>query len=493
MAGDLTTRDPATDEVIETFPVDDEASVADAVDRARVAARWWEDIGVEARRERLLAWKCVLTRRLTEITQLMHRENGKPVDDAMLEMFATLDHLDWAARHAHKVLGRRRIRSTFLTANNTATLEYLPLGVVAVIGPWNFPVFTPMGSIAYALAAGNSVVFKPSELTPAIGAWLVRTFGEVVPEQPVLQLVTGDGATGTLLCRAGVDKVAFTGSTATAKKVMATCAETLTPVLLECGGKDAMVVDEDADLDAAADQAAWGGMANGGQACIGIERVYVHQAVYDEFVARLTARVSTLRPGSDAEAAYGPMTLPHQTTVVTEHVTDALRRGAHALVGSAAGVRGRLVWPVVLEDVPEDARAVAEETFGPTLTVTRVRDADEGVDRANASRYGLGGSVFAKRRGPELARRMRSGMTSINSAWTFGFIPGLPFGGVGDSGFGRIHGADGLREFARPKSVTRQWFAMPTPLTTFDRKPEHLRLVVKGMTLLHGRRPRRRG
>lgn len=492
MGTDLTTHDPATDEVIETFSVDDGASIAEAVDRARVAARWWEDLGVDARRERLLAWKGVLARRIEEIAQLIHRENGKPVDDAILEMFVSIDHLDWAARHAGKVLGRRRIRTTLLTANNSASLEYLPLGVVAVIGPWNFPVFTPMGSIAYALAAGNAVVFKPSELTPAIGAWLVRTFGEVVPEQPVLQLLTGDGGTGAALCRAGVDKVAFTGSTETAKKVMAACAETLTPVLLECGGKDAMIVDEDADLDAAVDQAAWGGFANAGQACIGIERVYVHQAVYDDFVQRLSARVSALRPGSDADAAYGPMTLPRQTTVVAEHVADALRRGAHALLGSAASVRGRLIWPVVLEDVPEDAPAITDETFGPTLTVTRVRDADEGVDRANASRYGLGGSVFAKRRGPELARRMHSGMTSINSAWTFAFVPGLPFGGIGDSGFGRVHGADGLREFARPKAVTQQRFAMPTPLTTFNRKPEHLRLVLKVERLLHGRRPRRR-
>ena len=492
MTDQLTTYDPATDEIIETFPVDDDVTVAEAVDRARVAARWWDDIGPDVRRQRMLAWKGVVTRRMDELAQLVYRENGKPVDDALLEILATIDHIDWAAKHAQRVLRRRWVRTTLLTSNQTASLEYLPLGVVGVIGPWNFPVFTPMGSIVYALAAGNAVVFKPSELTPAVGAWLVRTFGDVVPEQPVLQLITGDGSTGTALCRAGVDKLAFTGSTATAKQVMAVCAETLTPVLLECGGKDAMVIDEDADLDAAADQAAWGAFANAGQACIGIERAYVHQAVYDDFVARLTARVEALRPGSDADALYGPMTLPRQSDVVSGHVKDALARGAKALVGTADSVKGRLIWPVILEDVPEDAPAVTEETFGPTLTITKVRDADEGVDRANASRYGLGGSVFAKARATELARRMRSGMTSINSAWMFAFVPGLPFGGVGDSGFGRIHGADGLREFTRPKAVTRQWFAMPTPLTTFDRKPKDLRLVLKGATLLHGRRPRRR-
>ena len=255
MSDQLTSRDPATDEAIETFPVDDADAVAEAVDRARVAARWWEDVGPDVRRQRMLAWKGVITRRIDELAQLVHRENGKPVDDALLEVLAVIDHLDWAAKHAQRVLRRRRVRTTLLTANQTASLEYLPLGVVGVIGPWNFPVFTPMGSIVYALAAGNAVVFKPSELTPTVGAWLVRTFGDVVPEQPVLQLVTGDGSTGAALCRAGVDKLAFTGSTATAKQVMAVCAETLTPVLLECGGKDAMVIDEDADLDSAADQA----------------------------------------------------------------------------------------------------------------------------------------------------------------------------------------------------------------------------------------------
>ena len=193
MTDQLTTDDPATDEIIETFPVDDDATVADAVDRARVAARWWDDVG-PTYAARTLAWKGVITRRIDELAQLVHRENGKPVDDALLEVLAVIDHLDWAAKHAQRVLRRRRVRTTLLTANQTASLEYLPFGVVGVIGPWNFPVFTPMGSIVYALAAGNAVVFKPSELTPTVGAWLVRTFGDVVPEQPVLQLVTGDGS-----------------------------------------------------------------------------------------------------------------------------------------------------------------------------------------------------------------------------------------------------------------------------------------------------------
>jgi len=480
-------HDPATGEVLATWPVDDEASVAEAVDRARLAAQWWADLGHQGRRERLLAWKSLLARRIRQLAQQMHRENGKPVDDAILEIVLTIDHVDWAARHARKVLGPRTVRPTLLSANQQAWLEYQPLGVIGVIGPWNYPVFTPMGSIAYALAAGNAVVFKPSEYTPGVGAWLVDSFAEVVPEQPVLQLVTGRGETGAALCRAGVDKIAFTGSTATGKKVMAACAARLTPVLIECGGKDALIVDSDADLDAAADAAAWGGLSNAGQTCVGIERVYVAEDVYEPFLAKLVAKVEQLRPGSDPHASYGPITMPSQVDVIRRHITEALKAGARAVVGGADSAEGAFVQPVVLVDVPEDSPAITEETFGPTLSVTRVRDADEAVDRTNASSYGLGAAVFSKRRGMELARRVHSGMTSVNSAVSFATVPALPFGGVADSGFGRIHGADGLKEFSRAKAITRQRFGLPMPLTSFDRTPQTTDLVVKVVTLLHGR------
>ena len=221
--------DPATGEVLASWPVDDERSVGEAVDRARVAAQWWADLGYDGRRERLLAWKGVVARRIRQLAQQMHRENGKPLEDAILEIVIAIDHIDWSARNAKRELGPRTVRPSLLSINQQAWLEYQPFGVVGVIGPWNYPVFTPMGSIAYALAAGNAVVFKPSELTPGVGAWLVEAFGQVVPEQPVLQLVTGRADTGAALCRSGVGKIAFTGSTATGKKVMAACAETLTP------------------------------------------------------------------------------------------------------------------------------------------------------------------------------------------------------------------------------------------------------------------------
>src|SRR6516165_2980050 len=315
---------PATAEVIATFPVFGQAEVNAAVERAQEAAAWWADLGWKERQTRLLAWKSHLIRYIGRLAALVHTETGKPLDDAKLEIVLAIVHLDWAAKHARKVLSPRRVPSGLTALNQASYVEYLPLGVIGVIGPWNYPVFTPMGSLAYALAAGNAVVFKPSEYTPAVGGWLVSSFAEVVPEQPVLQLITGAGATGEALALSAVNKIAFTGSSPTARKVMAACAQNLTPIVAECGGKDAFIVGADADLDAAADACAWGAMSNAGQTCIGVERVYVVQDVYHTFLEKLTDRVAEIRPGDDREADYGPLTLPGQAEVIENHIADAL-------------------------------------------------------------------------------------------------------------------------------------------------------------------------
>src|SRR5689334_14535460 len=327
---------PASGAVVGVFPVHDADAVGETVERARPAAERWAALGFDGRKQRLAAWRGYLARRMNELADLMHRENGKPHADALLELTIAIDHLAWAGNHAAKTLGPRRVRAGMLAANHAAYLEYQPLGVVGVIGPWNYPVFTPMGSIAYALAAGNAVVFKPSEYTPAIGAWLAASWRAAVPDAAdAFQVVTGFGETGAALCRAGVDKVAFTGSAATGRKVMAACAENLVPVLMELGGKDAMIVDDDADVVAAADAAVWGAMSNAGQTCIGIERVYATSAVYDRFVAEVTEQVRSLRPGSDDEATYGPMTMASQGGIVRRHIEDAQTAGGRVVRGDA--------------------------------------------------------------------------------------------------------------------------------------------------------------
>jgi acyl-CoA reductase-like NAD-dependent aldehyde dehydrogenase len=478
---------PRTGDVVGSYPIQTAEDVNVAVAAAREAADWWAEIGFDGRREQLEKWKGVLARRINQLADLVHQETGKPHGDALLEASLGIDHLGWAAKNAKKVLGPRKVSAGLVMANQQATVRYHPLGVIGVIGPWNYPVFTPLGSIAYALAAGNAVVFKPSEYTPGVGVWLARTFNEAVG-RPVLQTVTGLGETGNALCTSGVNKVAFTGSTATGKRVMAACAQTLTPVVIEAGGKDAFIVDADADLDAAADAAAWGAFANAGQTCVGVERVYVHESVYQPFLDKLVAKAQSLTANDAEDAPLGPITMPSQLTVIKRHIEDALARGGRALVGGVNAVGERYVQPTVLVDVPEDSTAVTEETFGPTVTVAKVASMDEAIEKANATRYGLAATVFSRRNGVQIADRVRSGMAAVNGIITFAGVPSLPFGGVGDSGFGRIHGPDGLKEFTYAKAITRQRFKPLLALTTFGRTPAGESQLVQIITLLHGRK-----
>ncbi|NUS27153.1 MAG: aldehyde dehydrogenase family protein [Streptomyces sp.] len=461
---------PATGDVLAHYPVHGASETAATVDRARQAALRWAALPAARRRAHLLAWKRELADCLDSLADSIAAETGKPRQDAQLEVLLTLEQLNWAARNAHRVLRRRRVRAGLVAANQAATVVHRPLGVVGVIGPWNYPVYTPMGSIGYALAAGNAVVFKPSEYTPGTGLLLAERFAAAVPEHAgLLTVVTGPGSTGEALARSGVDKVAFTGSPGTARKVMAVCAESLTPFLAECGGKDAVVVTADADLDAAADAVVWGAMGNAGQTCAGVERVYAVREVHAALCAKVVERARALPTGPSAEAAYGPLTMPSQTEVVRRHVSAALEAGGRAAFGGVESVAGPHVGPVVLVDVPEDSPAVTEETFGPTVVINSVADAEEAVARANASRYALGAAVFSGggRAGAAIATRLRAGAVSVNSVLGFAAVPALPFGGSGDSGFGRIHGADGLRAFAAPQSVTVRRFAAPVDLTSF--------------------------
>jgi acyl-CoA reductase-like NAD-dependent aldehyde dehydrogenase len=477
---------PANGDLVGTYPVATKADVDAAVARARDTADWWGHLSFDERAEHLLTWRSVITRRIAQLAHLSHLETGKPHGDAQLEIILAIDHVAWVAKHAKKILGPQKVKSGLLMANQAATVQYQPLGVVGVIGPWNYPVFTPMGSIAYALAAGNTVVFKPSEYTPGVGQWLADTFTEVVGGRAVLQVVTGLGETGNALCTSGVDKLAFTGSGRTGKKVMAACAENLTPVIIEAGGKDSLIVDEDADLAKAAEAALWGGMSNAGQTCIGTERVYVHEKVFDSFMSEILEQAKGLRAGDDEGAKIGPITMPSQLDVIRSHVDDAIAKGATVALGGPGAIGERFVQPTILTHVPEDSTEITEETFGPTLAVNPVASMEEAVALTNATSYGLAGAVFSRKRGMEIAQQIRSGMTSVNSVIAFAGVPSLPFGGVGQSGFGRIHGPDGLKEFTYAKSITRQKFRPPMNLTSFTRDAKTDNKVVSLITILHG-------
>ncbi|MBE8473855.1 aldehyde dehydrogenase family protein [Streptomyces justiciae] len=469
-AAEIVTFDQATGAEFARYPVAGKEEAATAVAAARsVTAAWW-DLGFEGRAERLRAWRRELALGGEEGAALIHAENGKPLEEARVEVLGTLEHLEYVTGNAARVLGGREVPGSPTVPNQRAWVEYQPYGVVGVIGPWNFPLLTPAAILADALAAGNAVILKPSQITPGVAEWLIRTWQRAVPDLPaVLQNLNGYGATGGALIEAGLDKLAFTGSVATGKKVAAQCAQTLTPVLLELGGKDGVIVAEDADLDEAAAHVLWGAVQNTGHGCISLEVAYVVESVHDAFVDKISHLARQVRVGSDEDAEIGPVPLPTQIPIIREHIQDALQRGATATVGGPDAVGDHFVAPTILVGVSLDSLAVTDETFGPTLAVVKVADTDEAVAHINAGRYGLGSAVFSRERGEAIARRLRVGMTSINDVLVFSMNPAVPFGGRSDSGYGRKQGEEGLREFAYPHSFTAKTGPAQFPVTTFGR------------------------
>ena len=480
-------HNPVNNEVIASHLITDEAGVREAVATARAASQQWRDLGFKGRKKILLKWSTYLMENVDELAELVSLETGKPTSDAKLEAALAAGHIAWAARHAESVMRTAYRSPGLLMANMSATVERSPVGVVGVIGPWNYPVFTPLGSIAYALAAGNTVVFKPSEYTPGVGEYLARTFIDATLVADVFICVTGLGETGKFLCESGVDKLAFTGSTRTAKVVAATCAAHMTPVVLECGGKDPVIVAHDADIDRAADATVWSAFSNAGQTCIGAERVYVDERVADKFIAKVLEIAKTIHPGAPGMGKYGPTTMPKQIPIIQSHIDDAISRGATVLLGGSNSVKAPFVEPVIFCNVPEDSIAMTEETFGPTIAINKVKTMAEAIELSNATRYGLGASVWSKRRGKQIASQLHTGMVAINSVISFAAVDSVPFGGVKDSGYGRIHGPEGILEFTYPRTIVRARFQLPIAFTSFKRTTGSDKLIVAVTKFLKGR------
>lgn len=479
--------DPVNDEILATFPIFTQDDVNRVVTSAHEAAPGWQALCFSGRKKVLLSWSKLLTDRIEECATLISRETGKPKSDATLEATLAIGHLSWAARNAHEVLRTQFRKPGIIMVNMSATVERSPVGVVGVIGPWNYPIFTPMGSIAYALASGNTVVFKPSEFTPSVGVWLANTFAEVAPDESIFSVVTGLGDTGRALCESDVNKLAFTGSARTARLVAATCAKTMTPVVLECGGKDPVIIAEDANINTAAEFTLWSAMSNAGQTCIGAERVYVHEKVAEKFISKMVELSKNVKAGAPGEGSYGPATMPKQIDIIEGHIADALRRGGTAVVGGLDSIRRPFVEPVILVNVPEDSTAIQEETFGPVIIINRVHDMAEAIKLSNDSSYGLGASVWSKSYGREIASQLQCGMVAINSTTSFAAVPSVPFGGVKDSGYGRIHGPEGLLEFTYARSIVRARFQFPISFTSFKRNAFADRVIVRLTKLFNGR------
>ena len=478
---------PSNGEIVGRYPSMSAKEVAKIVAQAREASDGWIALGFSGRKKRLLAWSTYIIDNVEQIADLISLETGKPLSDSRLEVSNTVNHIGWAARHAEEIMRTSHRAPGALMANMSATVERSPLGVVGVIGPWNYPIFTPLGSIAYALAAGNTVVFKPSEYTPGVGMWIHESFNAVAPFAGVFATITGLGETGNALCTSAIDKLSFTGSTRTAKLVAAACATQMTPVVLECGGKDPVIVAFDANVDRAVDATIWSAMANAGQSCIGAERVYVDEKVADLFIEKAIALASTLTAAAPGEGNYGASTMPSQIGVISSHIKAAIKDGGKFAYGSMKSIQEPFVQPIILVDVPESSAAVREETFGPIIIINRVKSMKEAIALSNDSRYGLGANVWSKRQGKKIASQLHCGMVAINSTFSFAAISSVPFGGVKDSGYGRIHGPEGLLEYTYARTVVRTRFNLPLRILSFKRTAKTDRLIVRASRLLKGR------
>ena len=481
----IAVRDPATGRVVGEVPNDAPEVVAVRVARARAARPAWEAMGTTGRARALRAARKSFVGVRRELVDLLGSETGKPVNDVVGEVFAVCLDIRSALRFAPRALRPEPV-GTRLPRGKKRIVRHVPYGVVGVIGPWNAPLTLTLGDAVHALAAGNTVVVKPSEATPLAVRRAVEALASALPPD-VLACVTGDGQTGAALVDQ-VDMVAVTGSPETGRRVMERAARRLVPVLLELGGKDPMIVLEDAPLERAVNAAVWGGFFMTGQVCMSIERIYVVDAIADEFVRRLVDRVRLLRVGPNtAEVELGPLTTPRQVEIVAAQVEEAVRDGATALVGGhrLPELGEQFYAPTVLVDVRPTMRVMNDETFGPVVAVQRVRDAEEAIALANATPFGLNASVWTTdlARGRAVAERIEAGSACVNDCILNAGDADLPFGGVKQSGVGSRHGGvDGVRVFTRPQAlrIDRGRHRKDAPWFPYRRKPIEWALRVMG-------------
>ena len=493
--GSIEVENPATGQVIASVPVVAPDDVAALVARARRAQIGWDALGFDGRAAVMKRCQKWISDNAERVIETIVSETGKTYEDALLSEvgYAESAFAFWA-RNAAKYLAEERVKTASPFAKGRKLIvRYEPVGVVGVIGPWNYPLINSFGDCIPALMAGNSVLLKPSEVTPLTSMLMGEMLRECGLPEDVYQVVQGYGETAAALIDE-VDFVMFTGSTATGKKVMARAADTLTPVALEMGGKDPMIICSDADLRRAANAAVHYSMQNAGQTCISTERVYVEEPIYDEFVRLVTDRVRELRqsaPGGAGSTDLGAMTSPPQADIVERHVKEAVDQGARVLTGGGRrDERGHFFEPTVLVDVDHSMACMREETFGPTVPIMKVRDAEEAVRLANDTSYGLQASVWTKDagKGERLARRIEAGSVTVNDAMVNYVALELPMGGWKESGLGTRHGADGIRKYTKKQSVLVTKFApMKKDLHMLPYSEKRTRLLARLLKLVYGR------
>jgi succinate-semialdehyde dehydrogenase/glutarate-semialdehyde dehydrogenase len=457
----ITVRDPATQEVVGTVPTFTAQEVADAVARARAAQERWAATSVSERLKLIRRFQRLLCEQRDAVASVITREAGKPLAEAVsTEILVVLDAAQYMLKHAAEILRREPVaHSNPVMKLKKGMVLREPYGIIGIISPWNYPFSLPSVQTLAALVTGNAVVLKPSEFTPFSSLELQRLLREAGLDQNLIQVVTGNGAAGEALLQTKIGKLVFTGSVATGKKVAQAAAARLLPIVLELGGKDPMIVLEDANLNVAASAAVWGAFMNSGQTCLSVERCYVHESIYESFLEACVAKTAKLRQGGGGDGAsdVGPMIHERQLQTVQRQVEDAITRGARLLAGGkpASHLGPNFFEPTILADVTRDMDVMREETFGPVLPVCSFKTEDEAVRLANDSEFGLAASIWTqdRKRGEALARHIQAGTVMVNDVIACFGISEAPHGGVKASGIGRTHGRYGLEEMVWPKYV----------------------------------------
>jgi acyl-CoA reductase-like NAD-dependent aldehyde dehydrogenase len=486
----LRVSNPATLDPLGEVELQSRADVEQAVERARKAQPEWSEIGFEQRGRFMRRAVKILVERQDEFADVIVSETGKPRVDALAaEILPSCDAMTYYAKRARRILATRTVPLHLLKTKRLKVV-YRPMGVVGVITPWNFPFILSLNPTVQALLAGNTVVLKPSEVAPLSGQLVEELFAAAGLPENVLQVLVGDGETGEALVDSAVDKIAFTGSVHTGRKIAEACGRQLKPCTLELGGKDPMIVCADADLERAANGAVYGAFANAGQICMSTERVYVVESVADEFIDRVVEKTAALRQGAEGEFEVGSMIWPPQLELVERHVDEALERGAVLLAGGRRNpdCDGYFYEPTVLTDVLQDMTIMRDETFGPVLPIMRVRDEQEALSLANDSRYGLNANIWTKSRhhGVELAKKLESGCVVVNDCMVNYGATESPFGGVKDSGIGRVNGDIGLRSYCHTQSIVVDRFGGRSEAMWFPYSLRKQKLVQRMMRVLWG-------
>lgn len=490
---------PATLSKIGEVAVDSAADVRAAVASARVAFRRWSALDFKQRASILLSARDLLLAKQEDIIQTICAENGKPRLEAISEFFYVCDVITFYAKQAKRFLKPERI-TPHLLRNKKVTVHYEPRGIIGLITPWNFPFILTIGEAIPALMAGNAVVIKPSEWTPLIAKLgceiLQRAFTHAGLPAEILQVVNGYGETGGALVDEA-DMIAFTGSVNTGKRIAERAAKRLIPVSLELGGKDPMIVCRDADVERAANAAVWGAFTNSGQVCISVERVYVDEAIADDFTKRVVEKTKQLRQGIDEKNSeqrvdVGAMTFPRQIETVEDHVSDAKAHGATILTGGQRNpnLSGRFYEPTVLTNVNHSMKIMTEETFGPVLPIMRVKSEDEALRLANDSIYGLNASVWTKdkAKGERIAARVEAGITCVNDVIVGFGVTDAPSGGLKESGLGKRHGVHGIRRFCHEQVIITDRFGLKREFLWYPYTAQTERFLLRGIGALFSNR-----